>query len=202
MYDPAEMPPPREFDRRRCFPPGLPEGVARAIETRADWPDELFQWALASYYGMISHIDWCLGRLLDELDALGLAEDTLIVFVSDHGEYVGDHRLLYKGSLLFDGLMRVPLIVRQGRTLSPGRRIDAMVQTIDIYPTVMSLLGLTSHPGVQGRDLSEMLRGGERGGYDRVTCELDDLPDTQYAATWAIRSDEWKLIHYPTARTG
>ena len=202
MYDPAEMPPPREFDRQRCFPPGLPEGVARAIEVKAGWPDELFQWALANYYGMISHIDWCLGRLLDELDALALTDETLIVFVSDHGEYVGDHRLLYKGSLLFDGLMRVPLIFRGGGAFSPGRRVGAMVQTIDIYPTVMGLLGLPTHAGVQGRDLSAALAGGEEAGYDRVTCELDDLPDRQYAAAWAIRSDRWKLIHYPTARTG
>lgn len=202
MYSPADMPPPAEFDRAKCFPPGLPEGVAAAIAKRAGYSPEMFQWALANYYGMISHIDWCLGRLLDELDALGLADNTIIVFISDHGEFAGDHGLLYKGSLLFDGLWRIPFIVAGAKGLTAGRRIAGMVEEIDVYPTVMGLLGLDSHPGVQGRDLSGMLRGGPDVGAERVTCELDDLPDRQYAATYAIRSERWKLIYYPLARTG
>ena len=202
MYPPADMPAPPEFDRARCYPPDLPEGVANAIDQRAQYPPELFQWALANYYGMISHIDWCLGRLLDELDALHLTDDTLIVFVADHGEYVGDHGMLYKGSLLFDGLMRIPLIVAGAAGAARGSRIDVAVEEIDVYPTVMGLLGMDVHAGVQGRDLSGMLRGGEQVGAARVVCELDDLPDPQYVATYAIRSDEWKLIYFPRARTG
>jgi arylsulfatase A-like enzyme len=245
MYRPEEMPRPAEFDRGKCFPPGLPEGVRKVIERRATYPPELFQWALANYYGMISNIDACVGRLLDGLDELELTDDTLIVFISDHGEYVGDHGLLYKGSLLFDGLMRVPLSVSWGDQLksptcqshfgdgTPGRRVTAMVQEIDVYPTVMSLLGLPIHAGVQGKDLSGTLRvaldavpessprpgvvsrGGrqqaERGGaslgetqagYEQITCELDDLPDRQYAGVYALRTKEWKLIYFPVARTG
>ena len=202
MYRPDDMPTPPELDRDRCYPPGLPEGVRKAIEKRATYPDELFRWALANYYGMVSHIDWCVGRLLGEIDALGLREDTIIIFTSDHGEYVGDHRLMYKGSLLFDGLMRVPLIISRPGRLSKGSRVDALVQEIDIYPTVMSLLGLPIHAGVQGRDLSAMLRGESAEGYEAVACELDDLPDGQYAAACAIRTAEWKLIYYPVARTG
>ena len=202
MYRPEEMPPPAAFDRSRCFPPGLPEGVAKAIERRGTYPPELFQWALANYYGMVSHLDWCLGRLLGELEALGLSQDTVVVFLSDHGEYVGDHGLLYKGSLLFDGLMRIPLIFAWGDQLATGRRVRAMVQEIDVYPTILSLLGIPVHRGVQGRDLSGMLRGCPEEGCPRVVCELDDLPDRQYAAAYAIRSDDWKLIYYPAARTG
>lgn len=202
MYRPEEMPRPTEFDRDRCFPPGLPEAVRKVIERRATYPTELFQWALANYYGMISNIDACVGRLLDGLDKLGLASDTLILFTSDHGEYVGDHGLLYKGSLLFDGLMRVPLVVSWGKHLKRGRHVKAMVQGIDVYPTVMSLLGLPTHAGVQGKDLSGMLLGGLEAGYEQVTCELDDLPDRQYAGVYAVRTEEWKLIYFPVARTG
>ena len=151
---------------------------------------------------MISHIDWCVGKLLDGLDELGLTDDTLIIFISDHGEHAGDHRLLYKGSLLFDGLMRVPFIISQGSRLRRGRRIRAIVQNVDVYPTVMSVVGLPIHAGVQGKDLSEMLTGGEEAGYDRVFCELDELPDKTYAPTWAVRDERWKLITYPVARTG
>ncbi|KPK85099.1 MAG: hypothetical protein AMJ81_04135 [Phycisphaerae bacterium SM23_33] len=202
MYPPGQMPAPAEFDRDRCYPARLPEGVLRAIQRRRTYPPELFQWALGNYYGMISQIDGCIGRLLAELDALGLSRNTIVVFISDHGEYVGDHGLLYKGSLLFDGLMRIPFIVSWPGRLSAGRRVKAMVQEIDVYPTLMSLLGLPSHPGVQGRDLSGMLLGGPEQGCERVVCELDDLPDRQYAACFAIRSEQWKLIYYPGARTG
>ena len=202
MYPVDEMSVPREFDRARCFPPGLPEGVAKVIEKRATYPPELFQWALANYYGMISHIDWCVGQLLGGLGELDALDNTLIVFVSDHGEYVGDHGLLYKGALLFDGLIRVPLVFTWGDELQSGRRVKAMVQSIDIYPTIMSLVALPIHPGVQGRDLSDVLRGGPEVGYERVTCELDDLPDRQYAAVYAIRSEDWKLTYFPRARTG
>jgi arylsulfatase len=134
--------------------------------------------------------------------ALGLLDETLFVFTADHGEYVGDHRLLYKGSLLFDGIIRVPLVFAWGLRLRPGRRVGAMVQQIDVYPTLMSLLGLPIHAGVQGKDLSGTLRGGPEVGYDRVTCELDLLPDVQYQPSHAIRSREWKLDYFPVARTG
>ena len=62
-----------------------------------------------------------------------------------------------------------------------------------MYPTVMSLVGLPIHAGVQGKDLSPMLTGGEEFGYDRVACELDLLPDNQYGPAHAIRSHQWKL---------
>jgi arylsulfatase len=202
LYPPAEMPVPPELDREACFPPDLPEPVRRVIARRAEYGPDLWRWALANYYGMVSHLDWCVGQMLDGLEALGLLDETLFVFTADHGEYAGDHRLLYKGSLLFDGIIRVPLVFAWGRRLRPGRRVGAMVQQIDVYPTLMSLLGLPIHPGVQGKDLSGTLQGGPEVGYDRVTCELDLLPDVQYQPSHAIRSREWKLDYFPVARTG
>ena len=202
MYPAAEMPAPPELDRRRCYAPGMPEGVQKAIEKKIAWPDGMFQWALANYYGMVSHIDWCVGLLLDELEAQGLAEKTIVIFTADHGEYVGDHRLMYKGSVPFEGLWRIPLMASWGGNLEAGLRTEAMVQEIDVYPTVMSLLGLPVHAGVQGRDISPVLRGESAEGRDLVFCELDDLPDTQYAGMFAVRSGEWKLAYYPGARTG
>lgn len=201
IYRPEEMPVPPTFQWERCFPPGLPAAVVAQIERFAAFPDEVWQWARANYYGMVSHIDWCVGTLLDGLEALGLADNTLIVFTADHGEYVGDHCLLYKGSLHFDGLMRVPFVVSWPGRLQP-RRVRAMVQQIDIYPTVLSLLGRPIHAGVQGKDLSGMLRGEPEEGYQRVTCELDQLPSANYVPSHTIRSEEWKLEYFPLARTG
>jgi len=202
MYPPEEMTVPAELDLEACYPTGLPEGVQKKIDRHIRFPNELWQWALANYYGMISHIDDCLGRLFDGLEAMQLLENTIVVFTADHGEYVGDHRLLYKGSLLFDGLVRVPLFMTRAGTLQGGRRVSAMVQEIDICPTVMSQLGLPIHPGVQGRDLSAVLRGESEQGSERVYCELDELPDKTYMPSQMIRGDRWKLNYFPGARTG
>jgi arylsulfatase A-like enzyme len=209
MYAPDDVPAPAPLDREACFPSDLPEPVRRRIAHFAEGDDAFWRWARSNYYGMVSHVDWCIGMLLDGLAAQGQLENTLIVFIADHGEYVGDHRLLYKGSLLFDGIMRVPLIFAWGggsrpetNRLAGGRTVHALVQEIDVYPTVMGLLGLPVHAGVQGKDLSPMLGGGPEFGYDRVTCELDLLPDPQYQPSHAIRSREWKLDYFPVARTG
>jgi arylsulfatase A-like enzyme len=201
-YKPADMPVPQQFDRERCFASPLPAGVEDVVRRRATYPPELFQWALANYYAMIAHIDWCLGRLFDELEKLGLLEDTIIVFMSDHGEYAGDHGLLYKGSLLFDGLMRIPLIVSWGDRLVRAHRVKAMVEEVDVFPTVMSLAGLPVHAGVQGRDLSGMLTVGPEQDCPGVLCELDELVDKQYAAVTALRTDRWKLAYYPNVGSG
>jgi arylsulfatase A-like enzyme len=201
-YPAADMPAPPPLDRDACYPQGLHEGIIRKIDRQIDFPTELWQWALANYYGMISNIDWCLGRLLKGLEDLSLTEETIIIFTSDHGEYVGDHRLLYKGSLLFDGLMRVPLIFSWGSHLRQGHRVPSMVQEIDIFPTALSLAELPVHEGVQGKSLSPLLSGGLEKLYDRVFCELDLLPDITYAPSQAIRREGWKLNYFPLSRTG
>ncbi len=207
MYPPDEMPVPPPLDRAACFPPGLPDGVRAQIDGCAAFPAELWQWVIANYYGMVSHVDHCVGRLLDGLERLGLLDDTLVVFIADHGEYAGDHRLLRKGSLLFDSLMRAPFTVTWPARLAGGRRVDAMVREIDVYPTIMSLLGLPVHAGVQGRDLTPTLRGEEQPGCERVYCGLDALTNPIYtnpcyAPSQAVRSAEWKLNYFPLARTG
>lgn len=202
MYPPDQMEAPRAFDSAKCFPENLPQGVREQIERRQKEPDDAFRWALANYYGMISNIDWNIGRLVDALREQGVLDDTIILFTADHGEHVGDHRLLLKGSLLFDGLMRIPLIARFGKNTKQGHCVDRLVQEIDFYPTIMSLAGMPIHAGVQGKDLSPMLRGEGGDVHEYVTCELDELVDKAYMPTVAVRTRDWKLIYYPGAHTG
>ena len=96
--------------------PGLPEGVARIIQKRQTYPDELFQWALSNYYGMVSNLDACVGRLLDELERLGLADDTILVFTSDHGDMVGSQGLKAK-RWPYEESARVPFLIRYPRAI-------------------------------------------------------------------------------------
>ena len=96
----------------------------------------------ARYYAMIELIDHNVGRLLEALERTGQREHTLIVFTSDHGETLGDHGLLLKGCRFYEGLVRVPLIWSWPGRFQPGLRTDALVELIDIVPTLLDLAGL------------------------------------------------------------
>jgi arylsulfatase len=210
MYPAPDMPIPPALDLARCYPPGLPPGVQAQIDDNGRYPPGLWQWVIATYLGMVSAVDACVGRLLAGLREIGALDNTLVVFVADHGDHAGSHRLLRKGALLFDSLMRIPLCVSWPAGLPGGRRVDDLVQEIDIYPTVMSLLGLPVHGGVQGRSLAPLLGGGSAGpvaGCDSVFCELDTLANPIFAnpvyqSAMAIRTRSRKLIYFPRARTG
>ena len=100
-----------------------------------------------------------LGPLLDRLETLGLAEDTLVVFTSDHGEAFGEHGA-YLHDDLYAGTLRVPLVVRFPGRVPPGRRVPDRVRLLDVMPTVLELLGVPAPAGLQGRSLAPLLGGG------------------------------------------
>ena len=107
---------------------------------------------IAAYYGMVSMIDAQVARLLEALDERNLASDTLVIFTSDHGELLGDHRQLFKGPVHYEGLLRVPLIVRGG-AFEAGSVVDEPVGLIDLAPTILGAAGLEVPPSMEGRPL-------------------------------------------------
>jgi len=114
--------------------------------------------ALAGYYGLCSALDACLGRLLDALKRTGSAEDTVVVFTSDHGEMLGSHGLdLVEAP--FEEAVRIPLLIRYPRAGRGGRRLDTFASSTDLAPTLLALAGLAPVEGMQGRDLSAHLVG-------------------------------------------
>lgn len=153
----------------------------------------------AAYYAMIEQIDEQFGRLLDVLEQTGQRENTLILFMSDHGEALGDHGLTQKGCRFFDGLVRVPLIWSWPGHLVEGLRSDALVELTDIVPTLLDLLGLPIPARVQGRSLRGILEGTAAPHQHReyVRCEYYDavdLPDRTFATMY--RDERWKLVVY------
>ena len=108
---------------------------------------------------MVTLIDDETRRILDRLAALGLADDTVVVFTSDHGEMLGDHELLLKGPLMYEGAVRVPLILRWPGRLPAGERRGDLVEWIDLGATFLGLAGLPPLPASQGRDLLPLARG-------------------------------------------
>jgi arylsulfatase A-like enzyme len=113
---------------------------------------------IANTYGQISFIDHQVGRLMIALDQAGLREDTLVVYISDHGDWLGDHGLILKGPMHYEGLLRVPMILR-GPGVPVGARIDTPVSTMDLCATFCDLAGAAPQLAQHGASLRPILEG-------------------------------------------
>ena len=163
MYDPADMAPPRwregeaelwpESYRAKHFrTTGSHEAIGMHQISDAEW-----QRVIAFYYGMISFIDLQVGRILDTLEARGILENTIVLFTSDHGEMLGDHHLVFKGTT-FDEVTNVPLIISYPGKVPSGEIRMAMSNSIDIMPTLLDCAGLPVPASVQGLSLVPVLQ--------------------------------------------
>lgn len=119
----------------------------------ADYSAEELQQVKAAYYAMVTLIDDEVGRILDTLDAQGLADDTIVIFTSDHGELLGDHQLMLKGPMMYDCSVRVPLLIRHPGRIAEGTVIDDLVQWIDLSATIVDAAGAPALPQAQGSSL-------------------------------------------------
>lgn len=138
----------------------------------------------AAYYAMIELLDHQFGRLVDHLRQIGQLENTIIVFHSDHGEMLGDHGLLYKGCRFFEGLVHVPLVFSWQGQFQSGVTSDALVELVDVAPTLLEAAGLDVPYYVQGRSLVKLLRGEADHRYHKasVTTEFNDALGTARSA--------------------
>ena len=162
-----------------------PEGFPLTPELAEDGESALREWT-ANYYGAISSLDHNLGRLLDALERHGVADETVVVFTSDHGEMLGSHGQLYKVQP-WDESIRVPLIMRYPRAIDAGRVLDMPMGQPDILPTLLGLMGLRVPDGVEGDDLSGVLRGEAVEPVDRSALMLWVCS----ALTWGMR---WQYV--------
>ena len=150
----------------------------------------------AQYWAMIALIDHEIGRILTALDEAGLAEDTLVVFSSDHGEMLGNHQQLLKGPQLYDDLTRVPLIARWPDRISPGSRIEELVQWVDLPATFLDAAGCAPGRGVQGSSLLPLMTGKRNGWRNWALSEYrsSGFRSDPPIMTTMLRSGHWKLI--------
>lgn len=125
----------------------------------------------AMYYAMIAELDSHLGRVLKCLDDLGQFEDTYIIFISDHGEWLGDHGLLLKGPMLYDGLLRVPCVMC-GPQIEPDQIVATPVSTVDIKATLADYCGLDAAPD-HGASWRKLLDAKETRDYALNEWEVD-----------------------------
>ncbi|WP_372899203.1 sulfatase [Stieleria sp.] len=113
--------------------------------------------ATQAYYACVSFVDAQVGRLLDAVERLGLAENTIVVFWSDHGYHLGEHDGIWQKRTLFEQSARSPLIIRVPGAAGNGQPCRRIVEFVDIYPTVVSAAGIEAPPKLAGRDLATLL---------------------------------------------
>jgi choline-sulfatase len=150
--------------------------------------------ARRAYYGAIAYIDDQLGRLMAAMRSAALAEDTIVILTSDHGEMLGERGLWYKMSF-FEGASRVPLVIANPGRFAP-RRVATNVSLVDLMPTLVELAGgdiQSPGIGVDGRSLAPHLRGA--GGHDEAIGEY--LAEGAIAPIVMIRRGAYKFVHSP-----
>jgi uncharacterized sulfatase len=149
---------------------------------------------IAVYYGMISLMDKQIGQIVDKLDALGLAENTLVVFTSDHGHYYGHHNLIAKGAFHYEDGIRVPFLVRQPGKVPAGRQSDAIQSLVDLAPSFLNAANLPIPRSMTGEDQSDVWYGRQPSAREHAICEFHHAPTTVHLKTYI--DQRYKLTTY------
>jgi arylsulfatase A-like enzyme len=187
-----------EFANKPDFHRALSRGIrGGALEWAnpggANYSREELATMTAGYYGMVAQLDHAIGRVLDVLDERGLADDTLVIVTSDHGEFLGEHQMIFKGPFGYDALLNVPLVMR-----GPGVPVGAVrsepVGTIDLAPTMLAAAGQEQPKWMEGRALDELPR-------EHVLTE-NDFNIMVSIPMRTITTERYKLHHYLQAPMG
>lgn len=147
----------------------------------------------AYYYSMIQMMDEQLGIIVNELDDLGMAHNTIIIFTSDHGEMLGDHSIGQKGPLAYEGVTHIPFLMRYPDGFNP-QKLDECVSLVDIMPTILDFTGIDDEVKRDGISLKRMLQKGQTLSRKGVRIEYKEEPDRIRYKCWV--TTEWKLVVY------
>lgn len=167
----------------------LPEPAKKSLTRKKqqnNLKDELARQAIQAYYASINFADSQLGRILDALDESGLAENTIVLFTSDHGYHMGEHDY-YQKTTLFENATHVPLIIA-GPGVQRGRVAETMAEMVDYYPTLAELAGLEAPEYAAGVSLAEALRDAS------ATPRSSAL--TQYDSGYSIRTPRFRYTEW------
>ncbi len=174
----------------------LPKPARQSITRKKDQlnlPDELARQAIQAYYASITFADAQIGRILDTLDDSGLAENTVVLFTSDHGYHMGEHGHWQK-TTLFENAARVPLIIAGPGVTAIGQTVKSPVEMVDIYPTLAELCGVQPPRYVQGVSLVPALK--DSNAMPRQSAF------TQFGSGYSIRTSRYRYTHWGTDGSG
>ena len=187
MYYKNRPPLPKNFKSQHPFDNGHMVG---RDENLAPWPrtEGVIRDQLAEYYGLVTHMDEHIGRVLEALRKSRHAENTIIIYAADHGLALGSHGLLGKQSI-YEHSMGCPLVFA-GPGIPRGGSTKAFSYLLDIFPTVCGLTGLQAPTGVEGKDLRPIWEGRADSVRDSVFLSFSKIQRS-------VRDKRWKLIRYP-----
>ncbi len=185
---------PGYFDK--YFDPGrIPQYVAEDNITDMEY-------YIAQYDGEINFVDKQIGILLNVIKKLGLDKRTLIILTADHGEYLGEHNVYFSHTLLYDEVIRIPLIIKCDNMLPAGKIFDKQVGLIDIIPTIFGFLGIKTDIKMEGINLIPfILKKDLPFPREAIFSELfvgAENPSTVKAI--CLRTKKWKLIYHLIAK--
>lgn len=203
-YRPADMPLPR-------YEPGELENKSIYQRLDHEWAhdepgyfhvramtDDDRQQVTAAYYAMIELIDDQVGRMMAALKRTDQIDNTIVVFMSDHGEMLGDHGLYLKGPHFYDEAVRCPLVISWPGHFTADVRRDQLVELVDLVPTLLESAGIEPEPAIQGKSLAPLLRGEEPQSIHReyVYCEYYNAWTHKRSYGTMMRTRDKKIIVY------
>lgn len=206
MYDPDQIQLPPDFAAWPTVPPGFPKAAIRPRNAdlfigRGASEAEAKQ-VIRAYLASIAWADWNLGRVVAELERLKLRDNTVIVFVADHGYQLGEKGKWSKAGSLFEGGTRIPLIIDMPGAKGNGRSCTRMVQSLDLYRTMCELAGLQPPSHVEGTSLVPLLND-PRGMEWKQPAYSIWSEDGKTIHGTAVRTEEWRYAEFgPNAANG
>ncbi len=214
LYDPDTL----EICPTAFEPPREPETLQRRREffkKNYMFDEKTLREMTAQTYGMITHVDDCVGKIIDWVEQSGQMDNTVILFIADHGEYLGSHHLIEKADWMYEELARIPMIWRVPRAARPGESSERVVSQIDLVPTLLDYAGIpvsefdmrknfaAAPVTLPGRSLKPMLSGGAPLAERPAFLEYDE--DWHASGFYRVRTligARYKLVVYTATGGG
>jgi arylsulfatase A-like enzyme len=199
LYDWREVPLPGNYHDTLAGKPSAHRICRDEAGESGTVTEEEWRKTLARYYALITLIDDAFGETLGVLDEIGEANRTIVVYLSDHGDIMGAHRLFDKGPYMYEETVRIPLILRWPQGMPAGRVVEPFASIIDVFPTLAEAAGLGLPRPIDGRSLWPLIHG----------HTPDDWPDDAYSQFFGhaperglydvrmLRTARHKLVYYP-----
>lgn len=198
LYDEAEitMPPNWQWDMSHKAPHLITtkhsfiENAEALSDSEPKDYDSLCRRKMRGYLGNISLVDHALGQLMDYLNEMGLEENTIVIYCSDHGDYACEHGILEKApGICSDAITRIPYIWRFPEKIQAGQNQQAIVESVDVVPTLCQLADVPHLETCDGKDISALLQGGQN--------PVHAIGVTEFAWSKSVRKGDWRYVYYP-----
>lgn len=198
LWDVDEIPLPEDFASRPTVPEGFPAGSIRPrnadLFIGRDASPEQAREMIRAYLASSAWMDWNVGRVLDELEQLGLEENTIIVFWGDHGYQLGEKGKWSKAGSLWEQGIRVPMFIVDPRAAGNGKASPRVVESIDLYPTLVDLCGLPALEALEGRSLRPLLEDPEAA-WDHPAFSVWS-EDGEHFTGVSLRTERWHFAEF------